>query len=199
MPLKNRLLHLFVAWLVTGIVYAGAGFVTTDARIVPESGIEQLIPFSAYGIWLYLSFYLYIPYTFVTADAARIRPLSAAFVVTAIVSGIFFVWLPTTIRFPESGTDGISARLLHFVSENDTPHNCFPSMHGSLITLCTLANLERSRKLRSIGCALLTLAMYCAIIQVRRHVFIDLAAGIVLALIVWPTAVLVFGKRNVVR
>jgi membrane-associated phospholipid phosphatase len=185
MPLKTRLFFLLIGWLPSCIIYIAAGFVRGDTWIIPETRIEQFIPFSSVGIWLYLCFYLYIPYTFLTVNQSKVKRLTLVFIVTACISGIIFLCIPSTILFPEFKTDGISAQLLNFVSENDTEQNCFPSMHASLITICTLANWDPTNKLRSYGCIILTLLMYYSIIAVRRHVFIDLAAGIALAILLW--------------
>lgn len=196
MPLKTRLFYLFISWLPAGLIYIATSTVTGQTWIVPESWIERFIPFSPYGIWLYLLFYVYIPYTFITVNGSKVKIMSFAFVITTCISGMIFILLPSTTHFPDFKTDGISAYILNFVGENDTEQNCFPSMHGSLITICTLANWDKIKKVKSYGCILLTVMMYYSIIQVRRHVFIDLAAGIMLALFAWQLAKLVLHRSK---
>ena len=196
MPLKTRFFYLVIAWLPAGLVYIGASFVTGNIWIVPEFYVERLIPFSPSGIWLYLLFYVYIPYTFITASEAKIKISSASFIVCTCISGIIFVLLPSSIRFPGFEINGISSWCLGFVSEHDTRQNCFPSLHGSLITLCTITNWDKEKKARSYGCILLTMLMYYSILQVRRHVFIDLAGGIVLALLTWQVCRSILLKRR---
>lgn len=196
MAIKTRLLYLLISWLAAGLVYIGASFTGGNAWLVPESPVEQLIPFSASGIWLYLLFYVYIPYTFLTAEQSKIQPMTAAFILTACVSGLVFVFFPTSIRFPDFEPNGIASRLLHFVSMHDTEQNCFPSMHASLITLCTLANWNVTQKARSYGVVLLTVLMYYSILQVRRHVFIDLAAGILLAVLAWQFSTRIYPRMS---
>lgn len=194
MPLQTRLLYLLIGWLPSCLIYIATGFVRGNTWIIPETQIDQFIPFSPYGIWLYLFFYVYIPYTFLTVNESKVKRMSFVFVLTACISGIIFFYLPSSIIFPDFKIDGISASILNFVSENDTEQNCFPSMHGSLITICTLANWDRTNKVRSCGCILLTILMYYSIIAVRRHVFIDLAAGILLALVVWQFSKFVLNR-----
>jgi len=164
--------------------------------MIPESWVDVYIPFSPTGIWLYLLFYLYIPYCFLTVNESKVKPISLAFVLTSFISGIIFILVPSSLHFPVIKVDGISAALLNFVSVNDTDYNCFPSMHASLITISTLALLDKTQQWRSLGAILLTVLMYGAIIQVRRHVFIDLAGGIAIAIITWGFSVQLLKKRK---
>ncbi len=185
MSLKTRLCYLVISWLSCGLVYIASGFVKGPDWIIPETQMDQFIPFNPHGIWLYLGFYVYIPYTFLTLKESLMKRLTFAFVLTACVSGVLFICLPSSIVFPDFKPDGISASLLTFIGENDTEQNCFPSMHASLITLCMFANWDQKNRMKGIICTVLTLLMYYSIIAVRRHVFIDLAAGIILAALVW--------------
>jgi membrane-associated phospholipid phosphatase len=196
MSLKTRLLFLFIGWLPVGIIYIAASFARGNNWIVPGSFVERLIPFSPSGIWLYLLFYVYIPYTFITANASKIKIMSLSFILSACISGICFVFLPSSMNYPSFEIDDISSWCLNFVRTYDTEQNCFPSLHGSLITICTLANWDRNKKIRSYGCILLTLLMYYSIIQVRRHVFIDLAAGVVLALLAWQFSIYILNRSK---
>ena len=185
MSLKTRLLYLVLAWLPCCLIYIASGFLRGNTWIIPETAIDRIIPFSPHGIWLYLCFYIYIPYTFLTLNESLIKRITAAFVVTAFISGLLFMLIPSTLIFPPFEPDGMSASLLHFIAENDTEQNCFPSMHASLITICTLANWNPRNVLKNIGLIALTGLMYYCIIAVRRHLFIDLAGGILLAMLVW--------------
>ena len=178
MPIKNRLTKLCIGWLTAGIIYALSGFITQTVWIVPETYIDTLIPFDPAGIWLYLAFYIYIPYVFIVADAKRVNPMCLAFVFSAVISGMVFMIIPSSMVYPKIQSDGYSTQILNFVMQTDTPQNCLPSLHGSLLTICTMAVWDERKRIRSVACLLMTLLMFYAIIQVRRHLFIDLAAGI---------------------
>lgn len=178
MPIKNRLTKLCIGWLTAGIIYVFSGFITKAVWIVPETYIDTFIPFDPAGIWLYLAFYIYIPYVFIVADAARVNPMALAFVLSAVISGIVFMLVPSSMVYPKIQSDGYSTQILNFVMQTDTPQNCLPSLHGSLLTICTMAVWDERKRIRNIACLLMTLSMYYAIIQVRRHLFIDLVAGI---------------------
>lgn len=196
MSLKTRFFYLLIGWLSSCVIYVATGVVTRNAWIVPESTVDTYIPFSPFGIWLYVSFYIYIPYTFLTAEASKVKLLSRVFIVNGIISGILFLLIPSSMVFPDYKADGISAFVLNFIAENDTPQNCFPSMHGSLITVCTLANWDNKRKIRSYVCILLVILMYYSIIQVRRHLFIDLMAGAGLGILVWVICSRIWSMRS---
>jgi membrane-associated phospholipid phosphatase len=184
MSIKDRLFNLLISCLPPAAIYSStsysAAYLINKVQIIPETYIDRLIPFDASGIWLYFLFYLYILYTFLIVSDWEIKPLRLSFIISACVSGIIFVTLPTSIVYPTFEIDGISSSFLSFLVNSDTTQNCFPSLHGSLLTICTMAIWDKSKKSRSIICLLLTLLMYHSIIQVRRHLFIDLVAGILL-------------------
>lgn len=185
MTINNRFIYLFTSIIPVCIIYILTGGISENVWIVPNSFVEDLIPFNSFGIWLYLFFYIYIPYTFITANESKINILTASFLTSSFISGAIFVIFPSSINFISFEVDGISSYLLNIVSKYDTPQNCFPSLHAVLISLCTLANWDKTRKVKCFVLFLLTILMYYSIIQVRRHVFIDLFAGILIALITW--------------
>lgn len=197
MTLKTRFFYLLIGWVSTCIIYFATGAVLeNNAWIIPESAIDRYIPFSPHGIWLYISFYIYVPYTFLTVEPSKVKITSYVFLITGIVSGILFLLVPSSMIYPDYKADGISAFVLNLIAENDTPQNCFPSMHASLITICTLANGNKARKARSILCVLLMLCMFYSIIQVRRHLFIDLGAGAGLGILVWTICTAIWKRRG---
>ena len=146
-PLKTRLFYWCTGWLAPCLVYIAASFVTGTAWLIPESPVDRLLSFSSSGIWLYLFFYVYIPYTFLTANPSKIKTLNVSFILCAAISGLFFFILPSTIVYPEFEPSGLSSYCLYIVKTYDTTQNCFPSLHASLIMLCTIANLDPSKKL----------------------------------------------------
>lgn len=179
------MLYTLAGWFTAAFIYVFCGSMSSGGWIIPETFIDKAIPFSASGIWLYLSFYIFIPYAYFKTDAQRLKCLSISFIVTSVMSGIIFICLPSTIEYPQFSTDTLSSRVLAFVSRNDTDRNCFPSLHASLIALCAFSLLSDASILRRFAVILITLAIYYSIIQVRRHVFIDLAGGFILAVIIW--------------
>ena len=185
MPRVIRIFYLLLSWIIAGTIYLIIGALDRKSWVIEETFIDKCISFNPIGVWLYLSFYIYIPFTFFFAGDLLIKKLSFSIIIGSILSGILFLLFPSTIVYPHYEITNVSSYLLKFIENNDTEQNCFPSMHGLLITLCTIANFNSRSKKVKILLLLLTLMMYYSIIQVRRHVFIDLAAGVFLAIIIW--------------
>src|SRR4051812_38205862 len=98
---KFRIFYTSLAWICAASVYLVCGLTKDRFWIVPETSTDKLIPFDFSGIWLYLCFYIYIPYTFFTLKIPLLRLLMIAFIITSICSGIIFVLIPTSINYPE--------------------------------------------------------------------------------------------------
>src|SRR5687768_8163001 len=92
MTFKERIFYTFAAWLTAAVVYIICGAINGEDWVIPESFVDEAIPFRASGIWLYLSFYIYIPYTFFSVDPARLKLLSIAFILTSVLSGVVFIF-----------------------------------------------------------------------------------------------------------
>lgn len=189
MTFKQRMQYSLVSWFTAALVYIGCGAMNSKPWEIPETLIDKAIPFHASGIWLYLSFYIVIPYAFFTVNSKALKCLSFSFILVSVLSGCIFIFLPSTIGYPEFAMDTSSARLLAFVCRNDTDQNCFPSLHASFIALCAFSLLQGARLVRRLFVILFTLVIFYSIIQVRRHVFIDLAGGFILAAIIWSLCV----------
>ncbi|MBD81108.1 MAG: hypothetical protein CL840_19475 [Crocinitomicaceae bacterium] len=196
MSFNRRLILLLAGWIPTGAIYYVTSYVSEPVWIVPETRIDGLIPFNYIGIWLYLLFYLFVPYAFFVSDKSTLRPMSYAFLLSASISGVVFVFFPSSMIYPEIQLDSFSAEVLNFVALNDTRNNCFPSLHGSLITICTLGLIHRGSNLRSIIILSITLLMFYAIIQTRRHVFLDLGAGITIGVISYLISNYVLNRKR---
>ncbi len=182
----SRLRHMLLGWGGVGLVYFSTGFLGGHATVLPETALDRWIPYSPAGIWLYLSFFLLIPYTYATVAPARVRWLSRAMPLCAALSGAVFLLFPTTLHYPAypvPGGAGLDAQVLQLLLANDSSGNCLPSLHGALTVLCVWALCEPRRPLRAALAALLGLAIGYAVIQLRRHLSIDLGAGVLAGLL----------------
>ena len=187
MNFSRRLLYLLAGWGSVGLVYFSSDWLqgqgTLLPHILPETFIDRAIAYSDAAIWLYLSFFILIPCTYLVASPARVRWLARAMAVSALICGVVFLLYPTTLAYPPVG-DGTawSTQVLRMLQAADSTQNCLPSLHGALTLLCAWALLERGRLLRSVLAVLLTLGICYAIIALRRHVSIDLGAGLLVGL-----------------
>ncbi len=183
MTVRGRLLHLLAGWGSVGLVYFSSDVLQGQGVLLPETAIDRAIPYTDAAIWLYLSFFILIPDAYLAADAARVRWLARAMALSALMCGMVFLLYPTTLAYPPVG-DGHawSTQALRLLQAADSAQNCLPSLHGALTLLCVWALCDKRHLLRSALTVLLGVAICYAIIALRRHVSIDLAAGLLVGI-----------------
>ncbi|MFM2087075.1 MAG: hypothetical protein RLZZ237_1944 [Pseudomonadota bacterium] len=179
MKMSSRLLYLLAGWGSVGLVYFSSDFLQGQGTLLPETALDLAIPYSDTAIWLYLSFFILIPYAYLVADALRVRWLARAMMISAVLCGLVFLLYPTTLAYPPVGNgSGWSTQVLRWLQAVDSTQNCLPSLHGALTLLCVWALYDRCHLLRSTLAAVLGAAICYAIIALRRHLGIDLGAGL---------------------
>ena len=179
MTVRGRLLHLLAGWGSVGLVYFSSDLLQGQGVLLPETALDRAIAYTDAAIWLYLSFFVLIPYAYLAADAARVRWLARAMALSALMCGVFFLLYPTTLAYPPVGEGGAwSTQALRLLQAADSAQNCLPSLHGALTLLCVWALCDRRHRLRAALAVVLGVAICYAIIALRRHVSIDLAAGL---------------------
>lgn len=176
-PVTDRLRLMLLGWGSVGLVYFSTGAMTGPATVLAESAIDRMVAYNPSAIWLYLSFFILIPYTYLRADIDRARWLARSMPVAAAICGIVFVLMPTTLVYPEPVFNGAGGRLLQLLLQNDSPRNCLPSLHAALTLLCVLAWFDTRRKLHTALMVLVGAGICFSVVQLRRHLTIDLAAG----------------------
>lgn len=175
----TRLLYLLAGWGSVGLVYFSSDLLQGPGVLLPETALDRAIRYTDSAIWLYLSFFILIPYAYLAAQPARVRWLARAMAISALICGTVFLLYPTTLAYPPVGEGSAwSTQLLRALQAADSSQNCLPSLHGALTLLCVWALAERERPLRSLLVLALGLGIAYAIIALRRHVSIDLAAGL---------------------
>ena len=183
MKLRSRLLHLLAGWGSVGLVYFSSDLLQGQGALLPETALDRAIPYNDAAIWLYLSFFILIPYAYLVADAVRVRWLARAMMICALSCGLVFLLYPTTLAYPPVGNGGgWSTQVLRWLQAADSTQNCLPSLHGALTLLCVWALHDRRRPVRTLSVSLLGMAICYAIIALRRHLGIDLAAGLAVGL-----------------
>lgn len=176
--LPLRLRALLLGWGSVGVVYSLSQMLQGQGIALPETALDRTIPFNPAGIWMYLSFFLLVPYAYFTVAEARLPWLMRSMQMCALFSGLVFVVWPTTLSYPTIVGDSVSEQILRLLHVVDSTQNCLPSLHGALTLLSVWALLDKRRWLRS---SLAVLAGFCicySIIQLRRHLSIDVAAGL---------------------
>jgi membrane-associated phospholipid phosphatase len=177
-----RLRHMVLGWGAVGLVYSFTSAFQGHGVMLAETALDRMIAFNPAGIWIYLSFFILIPYTFITAQPHKLLWMRSSMQACAVVCGLIFLIYPTTLLYPAITGDGMSQSVLRFLASSDSSQNCLPSLHGALTLLCAWALLDGKRKLHSGLAVLWAMAIFVSIIQLRRHVSIDLAAGMAVGL-----------------
>ncbi len=76
---------------------------------------------------------------------------------------------------------GISAGALNRLIAIDSSQNCFPSLHAALTLLAVWAIAKKGNRWLTLMSVVWAIAIAFSILQLRRHLFIDLVGGALLA------------------
>ena len=176
---QRRLSYLLAGWGSVGAAYAFGAQYAGAAIPVPVLALDAAVGDLPGAIWLYLSFFLFIPYAFACAPAARLPWLMLAMQGCALVAGIAFALWPTTA----GSVPAHAAPMLRWLASMDSPANCLPSLHGALSLLCAWALLQPARPLHSV-LMLAWAGLICwSAVALRRHLVLDLGAGVALGVL----------------
>ena len=73
MTLLKRLFYLLAGWGSVGLVYFSSDLLQGQGMVLPETLVDRAIAYSDAAIWLDLSFFIRIPYTYLVATPPRVR------------------------------------------------------------------------------------------------------------------------------
>jgi hypothetical protein len=178
-----RLWHMLLGWGCVGVVYNLTDRFQSEGTVISPSLIDRLIPFSPHAIWLYLSFFIMIPLAYLLAPIERVKGLALAMQLTAIGAGVVYVLWPTTMAYPLDHGTTLSSDVLSALTQFDSRQNCLPSLHMALTVLAVWAVRNERHKVRTVLFILWAAAIAFSILQLRRHLSIDLVSGALLALV----------------
>ncbi|WP_413504270.1 phosphatase PAP2 family protein [Serratia grimesii] len=178
-----RLWQMLLGWGLVGVVYTLTDRLQGTGTVLPPSAIDRGIPFSPTAIWLYLSFFIIVPLGYLLAPIERVKWLRAAMQLAAVGAGAIYLLWPTTLVYPQDKGDGLSSQLLAALTQVDSLQNCLPSLHMALTVLAVWALSDKQRKVRSALLMVWALAIAFSILQLRRHLLVDLVSGALLAFI----------------
>ncbi|WEF12253.1 phosphatase PAP2 family protein [Pectobacterium actinidiae] len=176
-----RLKALLFGWGTVGVVYQLSAQFQGQGTVLPTSLVDEWISFSASAIWLYLSFFIIVPLSYLSCPMARLAGLRQATQLTAVMTGVVYLIFPTTMVYPQVVGDDLSTRALQLLLRIDSPQNCLPSLHMALTVLAVWAMSDGQQKVKTGFYLLWGVAIAFSILQLRRHLFIDLVTGAMLA------------------
>lgn len=178
-----RLWQMLLGWGLVGVVYTLTDRLQSTGTVLPPSAIDRGIPFSPTAIWLYLSFFIIVPLGYLLAPIERVKWLRAAMQLATVGAGAIYLLWPTTLVYPQDKGDGLSSQLLAALTQVDSLQNCLPSLHMALTVLAVWALSDKQRKMRTALLLVWALAIAFSILQLRRHLLVDLVSGALLAFI----------------
>lgn len=184
MPFRSRFLAMLVGWGMVGLVYTLSGQRGVEtAYLLTPTAIDRWFRFDPSAIWVYASFFVFVPLGFLLAMPQRVRWLARAFVISALGAALVFWLFPTTMHFPAVSEAGLSAAALRLLMRYDALVNCLPSLHVTLTALVLAALWRQAQMWRNLLFTLWAGAIILSILQLYRHQFVDLLAGLALALL----------------
>ncbi|OTA16894.1 inositol phosphorylceramide synthase [Xenorhabdus vietnamensis] len=184
--LGYRLWCCLLGWGTVGVIYHFTAnyYLNDQVTILQLSVIDEWIAFSSNGVWFYLSFFLLIPLAYLFCPLSRVRWLMLAMQGCALFSGLIYLLYPTTLDYPSITGDKITDRILAYLITIDSSQNCLPSLHASLTALSVYALWQGKQRFWQLLWLTWGMLIGFSIIQLRRHLFTDLMAGISTAIVI---------------
>lgn len=195
--IKERFQPMLISWCLVGLIYGSTRFIPGDHWLIPELWLDKQIPFSTSGIWFYLSFFLIVPFAFWRVPLERVKTMSTAIIISAVISGIFFVFFPSSLQYPQlMGSESLADKLFHLLLWIDTAQNCFPSLHAAITLISLLGLWQKQKTFANVFYLAVSLAIAYSIIQLRRHLTLDVTAGILLGAFAYAFAMTLHTRKQ---
>ncbi|ALB63053.1 Ser/Thr and Tyr protein phosphatase (dual specificity) [Cronobacter condimenti 1330] len=192
-----RLKALLLGWGSVGVVYSATDLLQRAGHKLPPLWIDRLIDFSPSAVWLYLSFFILIPLGYWLTPRSQVKWLMHATQLAALFAGVVYLSWPSTMDYPLVSGEGVSVDLLRTLMALDSTQNCFPSLHMALTVLMLWGICKRGQRRVTVFAVLWGAAIAVSILQLRRHLFIDLVGGAALALLAGGLAEKILSHRKV--
>lgn len=173
----------------------GGGLLLIGLFVVPErfhlggptsldkSVVDHWIPFLAWTIWVYVSYYLFlILAVWLPKDDKRRSDVIYGLVLAAIIGVVIFTLWPTSVMRQSSSFDGATGFLWHLLFSVDTTFNALPSLHVANTCLAAIALWPR-RGLGRIIVPVWATMIILSTLTTKQHYAIDVPGGLLLAAI----------------
>lgn len=170
----------FTSFYATKVINLGRvhhQLTTAADRALPFWPAFVVIYVLAFVQWILCYLYLY------RNHHAVFRRTAWASVIAEAIAFLIFIAYPTMISRPEASGGGAIRWLLNVIYQNDTPVNCFPSLHCLQSWLCWRGlRLASGSKTWYDGINLIFSLLVCAsTVLIRQHFLLDIPGGVLLA------------------
>lgn len=178
---------LLLCVAVNFLVYMGSSAVTEGWKHYNlELAMDRAVPVMPIFVSVYLGCYVFWIFNYiliVRQGKEQCYRFITADIISRIVCGLFFLFLPTTIVRPSIAGSGIWEQLLLFVYQIDSPTRLFPSIHCLVSWMSYIGirgNKEIPKIYRAFSCIFALLV--CVSTQMtKQHYIVDVFGGILLA------------------
>ncbi|HEQ1858293.1 TPA: phosphatase PAP2 family protein [Providencia alcalifaciens] len=177
MSVWQRVGYLLLGWGCVGFIYSLTGHIYSSAHVISPTLIDDAIGYSPNAIWLYLSFFLFIPCGYLLSHAEKVKPLMWQMILCAVLSGTVYLIYPTTAEFPQYIGSWLTQQALAGLLQVDTSQNMLPSLHVSLTLIAWWALCRKGQFLRNLLWLLWALMIIFSVLMLKRHLFIDVVGG----------------------
>jgi membrane-associated phospholipid phosphatase len=169
-----------------GLYMAAQHIGLSSVHTVPRTWVDDLIPFTEWSIWIYMSHFLLMFWPFFVAKNEHVETrFFLALLLASIAGFLVFAGFQTTVpRTYQLSPDGLTADVFRFLIAADKPVNCFPSLHVAFDSLAAFAIWRARVPGRSLG-MVWAFGITLSTMSTHQHVFIDVAGGFVLAVLCW--------------
>lgn len=194
----NRHLIFIKTLLLNSLFYGSVGFLPwLKPYLIEETSIDKWIGFHPYSIYLYLSFFFLIWYSFIKVCEKSVKELSILIPISALMAALFYLEFSTKIvslnqEVSINKSDTLTLFIYHLINKNDTHMNCLPSLHGAITVICIYYILREKDKLWvKVFYIMWGLAICWSAIAIRQHLSLDIVVGMIYG-------VLIISLKNVI-
>lgn len=168
------------------VVYGGANLINQGRSdhlqlYLPwEAGLPLVPAF----IYVYFSIFLLFVLPPFALGVPSLRRLAGQLGLATLIAGAVFVAVPTTIGFVSPAHDLELPMPFLLITRFDLPYNLVPSLHVVYGTLTSLALLRPSPGWARVLLSVWLCLMCGSVVLVQQHHLLDVAGGLLLALLV---------------
>lgn len=181
------IIPLLFCFFVNNIVYFGIRMFMGNAYHYDfTTALDNMVPFEPAWVSIYLLCYIFwfVNYVLVgRMGKEHLYRFVTADVISRLICGLFFIFLPTTNVRPEIMGTGIWDSLMAWLYAADAPTNLFPSIHCLTSWYCYIG--IRGKKEVSPWYQRFSLVfalLVCASTQfTKQHYLVDVLGGVLLA------------------
>ncbi|MDY0395213.1 phosphatase PAP2 family protein [Virgibacillus halophilus] len=205
MTTKRKILSLFLLLIfpVFAVIYNYLNDhvgTATELKTFADNYIPVIPGFVIpYILWYGFVFFYLVYYCFKNTKVYFFTVATIA--VGEILCFTCYYLFQTTVTRPELHGNGLFTLMLQQIYEKDNPYNCFPSIHVLTTYAVMLASIQVRNKhlFHTIVIHVLGTLIILSTLFTKQHVFLDVAASMLIVSVIYSLLSIVFSMRSFVR